>query len=59
MLVLISFMEISSIMEPSRLSVREGVVFALLRGPTKGFMKTLKAFIKSFEAPQRRVKIEI
>ena len=46
-------------MEPSRLSVREGVVFALLRGPTKGFMKTLKAFIKSFEAPQRRVKIEI
>ena len=25
----------------------------------KGFMKTLKAFIKHFEAPQRNVKIKI
>ena len=33
--------------------------FTLLCGPSKGFMKALKAFIKSFEAPQRSVKIKI
>ena len=31
-------------------------IFALLCGASKGFMK---AFIKSFEAPQRTVKIKI
>ena len=34
-------------------------IFTLLFGAAKGFMKALKAFIKPFEAPQRRVKIKI
>ena len=34
-------------------------IFTLLRGPSKGFVKTLKAFIKPFEAPQRSEKIKI
>ena len=34
-------------------------IFTLLCGASKGFMKTLKAFIKPFEAPQRSVKIKI
>ena len=34
-------------------------IFTLLCGALKGFMKTLKAFIKPFEAPQRSVKIKI
>ena len=34
-------------------------IFTLLCGASKGFMKALKAFIKPFEAPQRRVKIKI
>ena len=32
---------------------------ALLCGPSKGFIKAFKAFIKLFEAPQRSVKIKI
>ena len=35
------------------------LIFTLLRGASKGFMKTLKAFLKPFEAPQRSVKIKI
>ena len=31
-------------------------IFTPLCGASKGFMKVLKAFIKSFEAPQRSVK---
>ena len=34
-------------------------IFTLLCGVLKGFMKTLKASIKLFEAPQRSVKIKI
>ena len=34
-------------------------IFRFLCGASKGFMKTLKAFIKPFEAPQRSVKIKI
>ena len=34
-------------------------MFPLLCGASKGFMKTLKAFIKPFEAQQRSVKIKI
>ena len=34
-------------------------IFTFLRGASKGFMKAFKAFIKPFEAPQRRVKIKI
>ena len=34
-------------------------MFTLLYGASKGFMKALKAFIKSFETPQRSVKIKI
>ena len=34
-------------------------IFTLLCGPSKGFMKVLKAFIKPFEAPQKSVKIKI
>ena len=33
-------------------------IFTLLCGASKGFMKTFKAFIKPFEAPQRIVKIK-
>ena len=33
--------------------------FTLPCGASKGLMKALKAFIKAFEAPQRRVKIKI
>ena len=33
-------------------------IFTLLCGASKGFMKGLKAYIKSFEAPQRSVKIQ-
>ena len=34
-------------------------IFTLLCGASKGFMKALKAFIKLFEAPQRRMKTNI
>ena len=34
-------------------------IFTLLFGPSKGFMKTFKVFIKHFEAPQRSVKIKV
>ena len=33
-------------------------IFTLLCGASKGFMKALKAYIKSFEALQRSVKIQ-
>ena len=33
-------------------------IFTLLCGASKGFMRALKAFIKSFEAPQGSVKIK-
>ena len=33
-------------------------IFTLLCGDSKGFMKALKAFIKSFKAPQRNVKMK-
>ena len=32
-------------------------IFTLLCGASKGFMKTFKAFIKPFEAPQISVEI--
>ena len=35
------------------------LIFTLLCGASKGFMKALKAFIKPFEAPKRSVKIKI
>ena len=34
-------------------------IFTLLFGVSKVFMKVLKAFIKTFETPQRSVKINI
>ena len=34
-------------------------IFTILCGASKGFMKTLKAFIKLSEAPERSVKIKI
>ena len=34
-------------------------IFTLLRGVLKGFMEALKAFIKPFEAPQKKSKIKI
>ena len=34
-------------------------IFTLLCGISKGFMNSLKAFIKPSEAPQRSVKIKI
>ena len=34
-------------------------MFTLLCGASKGFMKAVKAIVKPFEAPQRRVKIKI
>ena len=34
-------------------------IFTFLCGTSKGFMKTLKAFIKPFAATQRSVKIKI
>ena len=34
-------------------------IFALSRGASKGFMKALKVFMKSFEAPQRSAKIKL
>ena len=34
-------------------------IFTLLCDASKGFMKTLKVFIKPFEAPQRSVEIKI
>ena len=34
------------------------IIFTLLCGASKGFMKALKAFIKPFEAPQRSMKIK-
>ena len=34
-------------------------MFTLLCGASKGFMKALESFIKSFEAPQKIVKIKI
>ena len=34
-------------------------ILAILCGASKGFMKTLKAFMKPFEAPQKSVKIKI
>ena len=40
-------------------ALRRKVIFTLLYGATKCFMKTFKTFIKSFEAPQRIVKIKI
>ena len=33
-------------------------IFTLLCGDSKGFMKALKALIKSFKAPQRNVKMK-
>ena len=33
-------------------------IFTLLCGVLKGFMKAIKAFIKPFEAPKRRVTIK-
>ena len=36
----------------------EVFIFTLPDGASNGFMKTLKAFIKPFEAPQRSVKIK-
>ena len=36
----------------------EVFIFTLPDGASKGFMMTLKAFIKPFEAPQRSVKIK-
>ena len=33
-------------------------IFTLPCGASKGFMKTLKAFIKPFKEPQRSVKIK-
>ena len=33
--------------------------FPLLGGASKGFMKAFKVFIKTFEVPQRSVKIKI
>ena len=35
------------------------LIFTLLCGVSKSFLKALKAFIKPFEAPQRSVKIKI
>ena len=35
------------------------VIFTLLCGASKGFMKALKTFIKRFEAPQGSVKVKI
>ena len=35
------------------------LIFTLLYGASKGFMKVFKAFTKLFEAPQRSVKIKI
>ena len=37
----------------------EILIFTLLCGVSKGFMNTLKAFIKPFEAPEGSVKIKI
>ena len=34
-------------------------IFRLLCGASKSFMKALKVFIKTFEAPQRSLKIKI
>ena len=34
-------------------------IFTLLCGPSKGFIKDFKAFIKPFEAPRRNAKIKI
>ena len=34
-------------------------IFALPCGASKGFMKTFKASIKPFEAPERNVKIQV
>ena len=34
-------------------------MFPLLYGAAKGFIKAFKAFIKTFEAPQRNVKMKI
>ena len=34
-------------------------IFILLCGPSKGFVKFLKAFEKPFEAPQKSVKMKI
>ena len=34
-------------------------ILTLLCGASKGFTKDFKAFIKTFEAPQRSVKINI
>ena len=34
-------------------------IFTPLCDASKGFMRALKAFIKPFEVPQRRVKIKI
>ena len=35
------------------------LIFTHLFGASIGFIKTLKAFIKTFEVPQRSVKIKI
>ena len=35
------------------------MIFTLLCDASKGFMKTLKAFIKLFEAPQGIIKIKM
>ena len=37
----------------------EIVIFTLLCGASKSFLKAFKALIKPFEAPQRSVKIKI
>ena len=41
------------------IKVKVIIYLTLLCGPSKGFMKAFKAFIKSFETPQRSVKIKI
>ena len=35
------------------------LIFTLLCGVSKGFMRAFKAFIKPFEAPQKSVKMKI
>ena len=41
-----------------KIKINLNFIFTLLFGASKGFMKDLKAFIKSFEAPQRSVQIK-
>ena len=49
-----------SLPDPGRREkLTEIFVFTFLCGASKGFMKALKPFIKSLEAPQRSVKLKI